>query len=186
MSELPPYSYANEYPQHRARILGWFGGIAAFVILLVLLAMVASCGTTGKAAPATTSAGVAGNAGPTLTAGQLPVNTAPPLSAPPTPAGPKGDATVGEITIDAQLDWASVGFTVTNSSSKASDYVVIAKIVTPDGKTAIMDCLGSIQALAPGANEPGQAMCAKALPDGKTPADFTAIIGSVDRTEHRG
>jgi 5-hydroxyisourate hydrolase-like protein (transthyretin family) len=62
----------------------------------------------------------------------------------------KGDVKLGAIRVDAKLGTPSAEVTITNHSSKTSNYIVDLSITSTDGKTQIDAAMVSAQGLAPG------------------------------------
>lgn len=61
-----------------------------------------------------------------------------------------GDVKLGAITVDAKRGSPTAKVTITNHSTKLSNYVVDLSITTPDGKTNIDATIVSAEGLKPG------------------------------------
>jgi len=81
-----------------------------------------------------------------------------------------GDVELGPIRIDAKLGTPSAEVTITNHSSKRSNYVVDLSIVSAGGKTQLDAAMVSTQGLAPGKSTkiPAKFKTTQKLPTGAT------------------
>jgi len=61
-----------------------------------------------------------------------------------------GDVKLGAVKVDSKLGTPSAVVTITNHSSKRSNYIVDLSITSPDGKTAIDAAMVSAQGVDPG------------------------------------
>jgi len=89
-----------------------------------------------------------------------------------------GDVKIGKLTIDPDLKWGSVPITITNSSSKRSNYVITVVAESADGKTRFDEALVLVNDLEPGQKSVEKAQFTK---DG-IPATAKVVLKEVQRT----
>jgi len=89
-----------------------------------------------------------------------------------------GDVKIGKITVDSVLGFPSAPVTVTNHSSKRSNYLIEISLESADGKTQIDTADVAVDNL-----EPGQSTVQKAqfTTSDKLPAGAKLVIKSLDR-----
>jgi len=76
------------------------------------------------------------------------------------------------------LGYLQAELTVTNNSSKESDYIINVVFESDDGSTQLDTAISFVNNLKPGQNK-----VEKALSFTEAPANFTCTISSVDRSE---
>jgi hypothetical protein len=87
------------------------------------------------------------------------------------------DVKAGAIVMDPTLNVPSVPLTVTNNSSKRSNYLITVALESADGKTQVDTTIASVDDLDPGQTAATSAQFFK--PD--MPAGTIAVIKTVDR-----
>ncbi len=119
-------------------------------IAAATLAVSACTSTSTKGGPASTK-----NAGPTSSHKTTPTSApkttpAPSVSQKPVSKEAWGDVKVSAIRVDAKLKMPVADVTITNHSSKSSNYIVGLSITAADGKTPLETAVVHTQSLAPG------------------------------------
>lgn len=116
-------------------------GITAIIAVAGIVACNPTAGQTGATAPA------------------VPAGTASTNQAAPVDPGPTGDAKVTSCHVDSDTQWPAATVTITNRSSKTSNYVVSVEFVDGHG-TRLAEGTAATNNLAPGqsAHETAQSL----------------------------
>jgi hypothetical protein len=158
----PPAPYPPpKRPSHKLR-----STLLAVVALIGIIAVISAV-AGGNKKSATNPPGASSSTSPGVSKG-IGANNA------------SGDVKIGKTTYDAQLSDTSVRVTVTNRSSKRSDYLITLALESSDGKTQLDTADLFVQNLEPGQSSPqtGDFLSLNAAP----PAGSKVVLQSVERT----
>jgi hypothetical protein len=136
--------------------------IRALALAGLAVVAFAGCKSTSKGTAATTTTAAASVSAPS--------SSAPSTTAKSTQASGSGtaadDVTIGACTNDPTIDIGSAQVTITNHTSKASNYIVEVTANSPDGKTQIDSGTAAANNLAPGQSTTQTAQFSKSIPAG--------------------
>jgi hypothetical protein len=139
------------------------------VCLACVAILLAACSSSGSGSATKSSAP------PAAATTSAAAKTSP---AAPKPTGPEADVTVGALTLESTLNFPQVPVTITNHSSKRSNYIVDLTIESADGKTQIDSTIVAANNLEPGqtAKETGHF-----FKPGPLPAGAKVVVKKVTR-----
>lgn len=150
MSQQPPYGQPPQpgygYPPPPApkksvgKIVGFscLGIVGLFVVLGIAGALLGSEDSPKAKEPATQASAPAASA---------PAKA--PASKPAAPSGAKADVKITACELDSTMGWAKAELTITNGSSKKSNYIVSIEFVDASG-TRLGEAVAATNNLAPG------------------------------------
>ena len=90
------------------------------------------------------------------------------------------DVTIGKLTTDPTLNIPEVSVTVTNHSSKRSNYIIEVSLESADGKAQLDTTAATVENLEPGQSSKQTAEFAGMI-DKPVPASARVVLKSVDR-----
>jgi Flp pilus assembly protein TadD len=155
----------------------------ARAVAIPLAFTLAACASSGKAGSSTTSSSTKATASTASSTSKAPTTKATSASVS-HDLGAKdasADVVLGKVTVDPTLGLPTVPVTVTNHSSKRSNYIIEVALETADGKTQLASGFVSVDNLEPGQTSNQTASFFEAMNKGPLPAGAKPVLKSVDR-----